>query len=150
MNAPGVYAGLDWLRVTAREQFQGPLTQFVESWFGTETSTTPGTKHFKAGLEWSPGVQFSWGHPSSICMLDVRGERFTMLGGDEGVRLLRGVRVVRDPCGPGLRRVRLPGGQRAHRAAPTPARSVVGGPDRRRDADRDPVRPDAPVRDPVA
>ncbi|GJM17946.1 MAG: hypothetical protein DHS20C14_01590 [Phycisphaeraceae bacterium] len=88
LEQPGLYAGLDWLRVTAHDRFRIPLLEFVSRRFGDTMRGTGGAMHFKAGIEWPVGVQLSWEHRASICMLDVRGECFTLLGGARGVELL--------------------------------------------------------------
>jgi len=85
---PGVYCGLDWIRLTGSEHARHRIRQTLCRWFGEQTRATHGAMYFKAGEEWEPGVQLSWDHKDDVVMVDVRGERLRMMEADDAVQLL--------------------------------------------------------------
>lgn len=85
----GVWARIDWLRMTAHEDRLDVLLELLHDRFGRHDRTTRGAKYFTAGVEWEPGIQVSHGHSASRCMVDFRGERLAIMQPGEAVELAR-------------------------------------------------------------
>lgn len=88
---PGVHIRLDWMRLVGNEASFDRLQALLVGTFGEPTSDSRSAKWFRGGMNWHPGVMLSYGHPSGIIQLDVRGERLTILGTDAAIQLMRQV-----------------------------------------------------------
>ena len=86
---PGVSVGLDWLRVTGREDARHEVIDTLCASFGAQTESSSGAAHYRHGVTMKPGILISWGHPSSICQIDVQGSRLRLMSGHARVELLR-------------------------------------------------------------
>ena len=85
---PGVYIGLDWIRCTGPDSLLERLRDLLSDQFGDDPKPWKGAIWFKHGLVWEPGAAVSWGHKSSICQVDLRGERLKLMDGQRRVDLL--------------------------------------------------------------
>ena len=100
MPPPGVYVGLDWIRLTGDEGMLREIEALLEACFGVNSESNHGAKWFKRGLVWEPGVLLSSEHQNKICQVDIQGSRLRLMEGDFRVELLRrlmekGLRVTR-------------------------------------------------------
>jgi len=85
---PGVYCGLDWIRMTHHEHKLDETREFLNRWFGRKSKQTRGAIFFSGGEEWEPGVQLSYGHNAGVIMVDIRGARLRTMDADDALKLL--------------------------------------------------------------
>lgn len=89
LPSPGIYVGLDWIRLTGPEAAWPEIRTLVGEVVPGPVRTGSGAEFFREGLHIQPGVLLSRGHRSEILQLDIRGERLRTLSGDARVVLLR-------------------------------------------------------------
>ncbi|MFI4855559.1 MAG: replication initiation factor domain-containing protein [Phycisphaerales bacterium JB065] len=85
----GAFCTIDWLRGTCHDSRRHELVDIIEDRFGPKSGCGPGAKYFKHGVDWPNGIKISYGHSSDIAMLDIRGERLSLLSYPERVDVLR-------------------------------------------------------------